>query len=177
MAVLSRTFTVTTAPGAVVDYLKDLGHSREWDPATREATRIGSGPVGVGATWHKVTKVLGVTTQLTYCLAALERDRIFFVGRNEGATSTDTITVRPVPGGSEVTYHVHLELHGLAKLAGPVLRAELEKLANEVTARLTSLLGRLPAAALRPPPSGNRPNSTPRHPHGTTRRYGRRGMG
>jgi len=69
------------------------------------------------------------------------------VGRNDGATSIDTITVRPVSGGSEVTYHVDLEVHGLAKLATPVMRIEFEKLGNETAARLTDVLNRLTSAA------------------------------
>jgi carbon monoxide dehydrogenase subunit G len=147
MTVVSRTFVVTAAPGTVLDYLMDFGHTNEWDPATQRTTRIGSGPVTVGAAWHNVAKVRGVTTELTYCLAALESDRLVFIGRNEGATSTDTITVRPLGGSSEVTYHVDLEMHGLAKLITPVMKIEFEKLANEVVIRLTGLLNRLPSAA------------------------------
>lgn len=143
MTVVMRAFVVTAAPAVVLDYLRDFGHTTEWDPATRRTTRIGSGPIEVGATWHNESKVLGRTTELTYCLVAAESDRLVFTGRNEGATSTDTITVRPVAGGAEVTYHADLELHGLAKLATPVMRIELEKLGNEVATRLTEVLNRL----------------------------------
>jgi hypothetical protein len=42
---------------------------------------------------------------------------------------------------------VDLEVHGLAKLATPVLRAEAEKLATETALRLTGVLNRLTSPA------------------------------
>ena len=84
-----------------------------------------------------------MTIELTYCLAAAESDKLVFIARNEGAALTDTITVRPVDAGTEVTYHVDLEMHGLAKLATPVLRIEFEKLGDEVATRLTGVLNHL----------------------------------
>jgi carbon monoxide dehydrogenase subunit G len=147
MTIVARTFTVTAAPDTVLDYLRDFGNTEEWDPATQRTTRVDAGPIGVGSSWHNESKILGVTASLTYTLAAVESDKIVLIGRNEGATSIDTITVRPVAGGSEVTYHVDLEMHGLAKLATPVMRIEFEKLGNETAARLTDVLNRLTSAA------------------------------
>lgn len=147
MTVVVRTFVVSAAPAAVIGYLTDFGNTNEWDPATQRTTRTGNGngPIVVGTTWQNVSKVLGVTTELTYCLTVAESDRIVFAGRNEGATSTDTITVRPAAGGgTEVTYHLHVEMHGLAKLAAPLMKIEFEKLGDEVVTRLTGVLNRLP---------------------------------
>ena len=100
--VVARTFIVTAAADAVLDYLKDFGNTGEWDARTLETTRTDPGPVVVGTRWHNRSKILGLTTELTYTLCAVESDELVFMGRNEGATSTDTITVRPVTGGSEV---------------------------------------------------------------------------
>jgi carbon monoxide dehydrogenase subunit G len=147
MTIVVRTFTVTAAPGLVLEYLADFGNTEEWDPATQCTTRHGSGPITVGTSWHHRSKFLGRTTELTYTLTALENDRIVFVGRSEAATSVDTITVHPAGGGSTVTYHVDLEMHGLVKLAAPVMRIEFEKLGTETASRLTSVLNRLEQAA------------------------------
>jgi len=144
MIVVVRAFVVTAAPEVVVDYLRDFGHTAEWDPSTRRTTRIGAGPIGVGTSWHNVSRVLGLTTELTYSLVVDERDRIVFIGRNEAATSTDTITVRPVESGTEVTYHVDVEVHGVAKLATPVMKIEFAKLGDEIAVRLTEVLDALP---------------------------------
>jgi carbon monoxide dehydrogenase subunit G len=143
MITISRTFTVSAPAQAVLAYLKDFGNTNEWDRATVRTVRTDSGPLGVGATWHTTSKVLGVQSELTYTLQAVDSDRLVFVGHNEGATSTDTITVRPVADGTEVTYRLELELHGLAKLATPVMRTEVEKLGTETAARLTAVLNGL----------------------------------
>ena len=147
MTIVARTFAVNAAPVTVLEYLRDFGNTQGWDPATQRTTRIDAGPIGVGSSWHHESKILGVTAALTYTLAAVESDKLVFVGRNEGATSIDTITVRPVAGGSEVTYLVDLEMHGLAKLATRVMRIEFEKLGDETAARLTDVLNRLTSAA------------------------------
>jgi hypothetical protein len=49
-----------------------------------------------------------------------------------------------------VTYRVELEMHGLAKLATPVLKIEFEKLGTESAAGLRQALNRLSAPAWRP---------------------------
>jgi carbon monoxide dehydrogenase subunit G len=145
MIVVERTFAVTAAPGAVLRYLQDLANSQEWDPSAERTSRIGAGPVGPGTHWRHVRKFFGVTTELTYTLLAAEPDRVVFYGRSEGATCTDTVTIRPAPGGAEVTYRVELEMHGLAKLATPLMRVELEKVATESVAAVTATLDGLAA--------------------------------
>jgi hypothetical protein len=87
---IERTFTVTAPPSAVIEYLKDFGNAEQWDPGTESCVRNGGGPVTVGSSWHNVSKIFGVKTELTYALEALERDRIVLEGRTDRATSTDT---------------------------------------------------------------------------------------
>ncbi|GAB3665005.1 hypothetical protein GCM10027596_30410 [Nocardioides korecus] len=107
---MTRTFTVKPSPQRVIDYLKDFSHAEEWDPGTESCTRNDAGPVQVGSTWHNVSKIAGVSTELTYELTELTGERIVLVGRNETATSTDTITVKPHGEGSEVTYEAVIEM-------------------------------------------------------------------
>lgn len=145
--VVARTVIVTAPAAVVLRYLRDFGNSAQWDPAARRTTRTDAGPIGVGSRWHHEARVLGVRAELTYTLATADGDRLVFAGRNESATSTGTVTVRPVDGGTQVTYQVVLEMHGLAKLATPLLRAEAEKLGDETAGRLTEVLNRLASAA------------------------------
>ncbi|UQU63426.1 SRPBCC family protein [Couchioplanes caeruleus] len=147
MITVSRTFTVAAPVPAVLAYLRDLGNSADWDPAGRRTTRVDAGPVAVGASWRGESRILGVRAELTYTLVEAAGDRLVFAGHSEGAGSTETITVRPAPAGAEVTYRVDLEVHGLAKLAAPVLRLELEKLGTGSAGRLTAVLNGLAQAA------------------------------
>jgi carbon monoxide dehydrogenase subunit G len=145
MTTVSRTFTVTPAPSAVIDYLKDFGNAEEWDPGTEKCTRIGQGPVEVGSRWRNESKIAGVSTELTYELTELTGERIVLVGKNETATSTDTITVRPHEDGSEVTYEAVIELSGAAKLASPLVKLVFEKIGSDTEEDMTQVLNRLSA--------------------------------
>ena len=141
MIVVERTFAVTAAPGAVLAYLRDFSNAQEWDPSAVRTSRLGAGPITPGAHWRHVRKLYGVTAELTYTLAAADDVRLVFHGRSEGATCVDTILVRPAPGsGAEVTYRIELEMHGLAKLVTPLLRTELEKLADAAVVTATAAL-------------------------------------
>jgi carbon monoxide dehydrogenase subunit G len=142
MTTVSRSFTVTPPPSVVVPYLADFGHAEEWDPGTESCTRTDSGPVAVGAQWLNKTKLLGVSTELTYTLTELTDSRVVLVGTNDTATATENMEVTPEGTGSRVTYVNELEMHGAAKLAAPAMKLLFEKLANDVEKRLTEALNR-----------------------------------
>lgn len=143
MTTVERTFTVQPDPSVVLAYLKDFGNATEWDPGTESCERTDDGPVAVGATWHNVSKIMGTTTELTYTLEQLDSDKIVLVGKNDKATSVDTITVRPSGAGSEITYHVDLQMHGAAKLATPIMKVVFEKLGGDTEKQMTEVLNRL----------------------------------
>ena len=140
MTTVTRTFTVEPSPQRVIDYLKDFSHAEEWDPGTESCTRNGAGPVEVGSTWHNVSKIAGVSTELTYELTELTGKRIVLVGTNETATSTDTITVVPSGSGSEVTYEAVIEMKGAAKLAAPMVKVVFEKIGNDTEEDMVRVL-------------------------------------
>jgi carbon monoxide dehydrogenase subunit G len=143
MTTVSRTFTVEPAPAVVIDYLKDFANAEEWDPGTEKCTRNGAGPVEIGTTWHNVSKIAGLSTELTYTLEKLTADTIVLVGKNDTATSTDTITVVAAGTGSEVTYEAVLDMHGAAKLAAPAVKLVFEKIGNDTEKQMTEVLNRL----------------------------------
>jgi hypothetical protein len=147
MIVVERTLTVATTLASAFAYLTDFGNTQQWDRAARQTVRNGTGPLQPGATWRQARRICGITAELTWTLIEAAGGRLVFHGRNEGATCTDTVFVRPAPGGTEVTYRVELEMHGLAKLATPVIRIEFEKLGTESAAGLRQALNRLSAPA------------------------------
>lgn len=143
MTTVSRTFTVDPAPSTVIDYLKDFTHAEEWDPGTESCTRKDDGPVVVGSSFHNVSKIAGVSTELTYRLTTLTHDTIVLVGENDSATSTDTITVVPAGTGSEVTYEAVIEAKGAGKLAEPLLKLVFERIGSKTEKQMTEVLNRL----------------------------------
>jgi carbon monoxide dehydrogenase subunit G len=143
MPTVSRTFTVSTPPDRVIDYLKDFGNAEQWDPGTESCVRQGQGPIEVGATWHNVSKIFGVMAELTYTLRELTHRTLVFVGENESSTSTDTITVDASGAGSVLTYRADLEMKGAAKLLSPAMKLVFEKLAHDTERQMTDVLDRL----------------------------------
>jgi carbon monoxide dehydrogenase subunit G len=143
MPTVSRTFVVTPPPAVVLDYLVDFSHAAQWDPGTQSCERLDSGPVVVGSTWHNVSKVAGVETELTYTLKERATDRLVFVGVNDSATSTDTMTFAPHEGGTELTYRADIQMHGMSRLAAPAIKLVFEKVASDTVTQLTTVLNGL----------------------------------
>jgi len=143
MTSVSRTFVVSPPPAVVLDYLQDFSHAEEWDPGTETCTRIDDGPVRVGSRWHNVSKIAGISTELTYELVELTDRRVVLVGKNKTATSTDTITVEPHADGSEITYEAVIEMNGAAKLATPLVKLVFEKIGNDTEDDMVAVLNRL----------------------------------
>ena len=144
MATVTRTFTVTPAPDVVVDYLKDFSNAEAWDPGTESCRRLDANPVKVGSRFHNESKIAGVSTELEYTLRELEPDKIVFVGENDSVTSTDTITVAPHEGGSEITYEANIDPKGTAgKLADPIMKLLFERVGTKTEKQMTEVLNAL----------------------------------
>lgn len=140
---VERTFVVAKPVGVVVDYLKDFANAEQWDPGTKSCTQETPGPVQVGTTWHNVSEIKGHETELSYRLEELSNDHIKFVGENKGATSIDDMTFAPTDMGTSITYHSHVEFHGVAKLAGPFLKSEFDQLGVQTERQITDAINAL----------------------------------
>lgn len=140
MVSVERSFVVLKPRDVVRDYLKDFANAEQWDPGTQTCRPTSPGPVAVGSTWHNVSQFRGRTTELEYRLDRLDDDRLTFVGENKTATSTDDIRLAEAGvdrGQTTITYRADIAFHGLAKLAGPILQREFERLADETRDQMT----------------------------------------
>ncbi len=140
MVDVERIFTVTKPMAEIQQYLRDFARAEEWDPGTISCSQEGPGPVQVGTTWRNVSEFRGKETELTYRLTEDSPDHLQFVGENKTVTSTDDISFEPTAGGTRITYHASFEFHGLAKLAVPFVKGELESLGDKTEAQMTSVL-------------------------------------
>lgn len=143
MNITERTFEVSRDVETVVNYLADFGNAEQWDPGTQSCVRVGDGPVGVGASWHNVSEFNGRQTELEYRLDMMEPGHLVFVGENKTATSTDEIRVVPAGSGSKITYRSEVVFHGIAKVAGPFVQHEFERLGDKTVEGITREVGRL----------------------------------
>ncbi|MEV6192808.1 SRPBCC family protein [Streptomyces sp. NPDC051920] len=137
MVEVERTLTLHHPLPDVVAYLADFSHAEEWDPGTVSCRpAIAGGGVTEGAEWVSVSTFCGRRSELRCRLARLEDQRLTFVGRNRTATSTDDLIFRRKNGATLLTYRARIEFHGLARLASPFLRGEVEHLGDEVADRM-----------------------------------------
>ncbi|OQR64557.1 polyketide cyclase [Streptomyces maremycinicus] len=154
MVEVERVLTLNHPLDEVVRYLVDFSHAEMWDPGTVTCERLGGGPLSVGAEWHNVSEFRGRRTELRYRLVRRDRDRLVFVGRNKTATSTDDLRFEEHAGATRLTYRAHVDFHGLARLAGPLLQREFERLGDQVSERLPRAVDR---ALGTPPPRSDPP--------------------
>lgn len=146
MITVQREIRTSTPMADVVGYLSDFSNAVHWDTGTVTCTRLGSGPIEVGATFRNVSTFRGKETSLEYELVRRDADHLVLVGTNKTVTSTDDMTFAADPaGGTVVSYRATLEFHGLAKLATPFLRPAFEKLADQTRTQMTWVLDALPA--------------------------------
>ncbi|OZD79045.1 polyketide cyclase [Rhodococcus sp. 05-2256-B2] len=145
MVDVTRTFTAAVALDKAAAFLRDFSNASAWDPGTESCTQVSDGPVAVGTQWHNVSKLFGVTTELTYTLVTDELDHVVLEGKNKTATSVDDITLTAEgPASTRIDYHAHVEFNGAAKVAGPFLKAGFEaKVAPETVEKMTAALERL----------------------------------
>ncbi|MGY5036609.1 SRPBCC family protein [Streptomyces sp. 900116325] len=146
MITVERSLFVALPVGDLLAYLEDFGRTEEWDPGTVRCVRIDEGPVRPGATWRNTSSFRGRTTELVYRLETREPAHLVFVGENSKVTATDDLLFEAQSATvTRLTYRASLRFKGLARLATPLLRAEFERLADQVMARLPSVLAeRLP---------------------------------
>jgi Polyketide cyclase / dehydrase and lipid transport len=145
VSTVCRTFSVDAPPEVVIPYLADFGNAEQWDPGTVRCVRIDDGPVAVGASWQNTSKIAGITTELTYTLEQLTDERIVLAGRNDTATSTETIVIARDAPGSRITYTNEVQFNGVARLAGPLAKIVFEKLGDDTEKKLVHALNALQA--------------------------------
>jgi uncharacterized protein YndB with AHSA1/START domain len=134
MAHYVATVTSPRPPDEVYRYLADFRSVAEWDPSITASVHVNDGePIAVGALFRVTTKTRLSEIVLEYTTTELEPPhRIALRGENASMTSIDVITIEPGDGsGSRVTYDATLELHGLRRLADPLLNLGFQRLGDK----------------------------------------------
>ena len=123
-------------------YMSDLENFDEWDPGTKQATRVVGEAPGLGTAYDLVVKT--GPREITMRYETLEFDapnRIVARADTSTLRSLDTITVEPTPDGSSiVTYDAVLTLKGLAKVATPLLALAFGRIGDQAAAGLRTAL-------------------------------------
>ena len=110
------------------DLIADFSRITAWDPGVVSGKRLDDGPIAVGSRFEVLSAVGPRRIPLTYEVLEWDRPhRAVLQARTRDFTSYDVITVADLAGsGSEVTYEANLSLHGVRRLADPLLRVALQ---------------------------------------------------
>lgn len=108
---VSETETFALPPSQVFDYVVDFAHLAEWDPMFDESRALqDDGHVGLGTRFEVVASILGKRVPVTYTVEEYDRPHhARLVGRGDGFTSIDEITVESVDGGASLRWNASVE--------------------------------------------------------------------
>jgi hypothetical protein len=126
---ITRTRTIAAPPEVVHAHLDDLRAYVAWDPwrsepGTTPTTTFSPVASGVGA-WVDRRDARGGGVRIT--ITAIEADRVALRDETSGAfqgLSTQTFALARAAGGTQVSWTLAGDLHGLARLLWPVVRLE-----------------------------------------------------
>jgi hypothetical protein len=121
----SREATLRRPPEEVFDFLSDLRHELDWNPAVRQVEKLTDGPVGVGTRYR--AQWAG-TPPTEVQVIGFDRPRAW--ATRSRAMGMDVIAagrISPTPGGSLYAIHLDLRPRGLARLFAPLAKAMMER--------------------------------------------------
>jgi Polyketide cyclase / dehydrase and lipid transport len=131
----------TLSPEEAFAYMADFSNAPAWDPNTSHATRVDSGPVGIGSAFDLVTAFGGRDVRLRYTI--VEHDpprRVALRAEQPRYTGVDTITVSPAPSGSTVHYDATLSFKGAARLLEPLMHFLFQRVGRKAEAGMRAAL-------------------------------------
>ena len=118
-------------PAEVVwDYFTDVSNDPDWNPSAIKARRTSDGPLGVGSTFHVVSKISGpMDLEYTEYSRPL-RWSLRGVGR--GMSFTYAEDLKPSGAGTELTSEMNLDPKGVYAVASPLIRIVTKKQLEQV---------------------------------------------
>jgi carbon monoxide dehydrogenase subunit G len=142
---VERTIQTSCPQDVAFDHVADFSTTQGWDPGIPSAERMDDGPVGQGSKFRLVSRFNETEQTLIYEITEYDRpNAVTLVGDGGNFHGVDRITF--APGGSEgtvVTYSADLSLKGLARLAQPFIKGQLDAMSDRAVAGLKDALDAL----------------------------------
>lgn len=124
-------------------FLSDFTTTEQWDPPTRSTERV-EGDGTTGTVYQNVSTVLGRDAEVTYTVVAHEPPlRLQLRGDAGRVQFLDTIELQPLGEEVRVRYHVDYRLTGIGRLATPLAKKTMEKVADDAAEQMTKVLAEL----------------------------------
>ena len=149
---IEHSVKISRPPDEVFSFVADPRNDEQWTPAVKETRKTSEGPLGAGATFESVFRLLGRRFEAPFEIAEYEPNRKVVLG---SATSgplrlTGTRSVEAVPGGTRVTITVEGRSGGFFGVADPVFARLAERPLKAYLANLKNLLEAAPGEVAEP---------------------------
>jgi uncharacterized protein YndB with AHSA1/START domain len=144
----------------VFDYCSDPSHEPEWNPMMERIVKVTDGPIGVGT---RFTTVFARGPRMMLECIGYERPRAWsFKGDSRALKAASGGRVVPTSEGAHLVMRMELELHGLLRLATPLLRRRIAPMFQRDVANIKARLEAVEWAVRQERPPGSRHRYGPR---------------
>ena len=121
----------------VFAYMADLRNFAEWDPGVKKVVQVEGDGGGPGT---EVDVTVSGTTLRYVTKEHVAPSHLLVVAESSTLVSTDRVTVAVDGDGTMVTYDAELQLKGVFKVLGPVLRLAFGRIGDRAAAGLRRVL-------------------------------------
>jgi uncharacterized protein YndB with AHSA1/START domain len=118
--VVEAEVNIKRSPEDVFDYCSDHTHEPEWNPMMKRIEKITDGPIGVGTRY--ATEFVKGPPMVIECVRYERPTTWSLVGDSPTLKAGFGGQVLPTESGAHLVMRMEIELHGLLKLAAPLLR-------------------------------------------------------
>ena len=116
--------------------MADFRNATEWDPSVVSSVAVDAGPVRAGSAFELRIRNGRRVAPFTYTVTTFEPPLIVLRATTERFDSVDTITVRALGAGSEITYDASLAVKGALALITPLIARAFRRLGDAASDRL-----------------------------------------
>ncbi len=137
---------IAQAPEVVFDYCSDHRHEPEWNPMMKHIEMLTNGPIGVGTRYR--TEFVNGPPMVMECTEYERPMSWAMVGSSRAMKASGGNRVIPTDEGAHLVMRMELELHGVFRLAAPLIRRRQRTLFEQ---DLRNIKARLEGAGDEPP--------------------------
>jgi uncharacterized protein YndB with AHSA1/START domain len=127
---ISGTVEIARSPHEVFEYIADPARIPEWQPDVRTARFDDPAAVGVGTRGREVRHVMGSDRSFTWEITEYSPDRRYGVrglGGPVRAHVTMDVSPNTIGPGTQLSYGIDFEGHGVGRLLAPLARKSAQK--------------------------------------------------
>ena len=141
MSNIEKSYYIDRPKPEVFEFVSDPTNDPKWRESTVLSEWTSAGPPGVGSTMRSVDKFLGRTLEYTLEITAWDPPNTYGAKASSGPIPVDfTLKFESEGPGTRINLDGDIELGGVFKMAGGLVRSQLDKQFDKEWAELKRIL-------------------------------------